>query len=98
MAFSYRIILIDLDVYNHDTLLIEDSVLQKATVPTSTEGTTLVKADGKIAENAGDKEDPVSARLAQIYKRLELIDAYSAEARASAILAVSIVCLRMLSA
>uniref|UniRef100_A0A7I4DDI4 ABC transporter domain-containing protein n=1 Tax=Physcomitrium patens TaxID=3218 RepID=A0A7I4DDI4_PHYPA len=60
---------------------------QKATVPTSTEGTTLVKADGKIAENAGDKEDPVSARLAQIYKRLELIDAYSAEARASAILA-----------
>lgn len=36
-----------------------------------------------------EAKDPVSAKLAQIYKRLEQIDAYSAEARAAAILAVS---------
>lgn len=55
----------------------------------------FVKASGNIVKAGEAKEetqDPVSARLAQIYKRLELIDAYSAEARAAAILAVSIIC------
>lgn len=47
--------------------------------------------DAKAGETKEETQDPVSARLAQIYKRLELIDAYSAEARAAAILAVSIV-------
>jgi len=58
----------------------------------------LVKANGKVdvtdakaGETNEETQDPVSARLSQIYKRLELIDAYSAEARAAAILAVSIV-------
>lgn len=37
-----------------------------------------------------EPKDPVAERLAQIYKRLEQIDAYSAEARAAAILAVSL--------
>lgn len=74
-------------------------MLQKGTGPTSTtEGIPLVKADGKVevtgtktGEAKEETQDPVSARLAQIYKRLEQIDAYSAEARAAAILAVSIV-------
>lgn len=60
---------------------------------TSTAGdVSLVKANGNVVKTGEAKEetqDPVSARLAQIYKRLELIDAYSAEARAAAILAVS---------
>lgn len=74
-------------------------MLQKGTGPTSTtEDAVLIKANGKVEENGTksgeakeEAQDPVSARLAQIYKRLELIDAYSAEARAAAILAVSFV-------
>ncbi|KAG0591226.1 hypothetical protein M758_1G156000 [Ceratodon purpureus] len=58
---------------------------------TSTAGDVpLIKANGNVVKTGEAKEesqDPVSARLAQIYKRLELIDAYSAEARAAAILA-----------
>ena len=72
-------------------------MLQKGT---STAGdVSLVKANGnvvKAGEAKEDSQDPVSTRLAQIYKRLELIDAYSAEARAAAILAVSIIYFRML--
>lgn len=59
-------------------------------------GVPLIKANGEVTENGStttdakeEAKDPVSARLAQIYKRLEQIDAYSAEARAAAILAVS---------
>lgn len=46
-------------------------------------------------EDATDKsnntveKDAISQRLEEIYKRFELIDAYSAEARAASILAVS---------
>lgn len=35
------------------------------------------------------EKDLVSERLEEIYKRLDFIDAYSAEARAASILAVS---------
>lgn len=40
--------------------------------------------DGKLA---GNDKDAISSRLEQIYKRLEFIDAYSAESRAASILA-----------
>lgn len=40
-------------------------------------------------KGVNEDKDPVSERLAQIYKRLEYIDADSAEARAASILAVS---------
>lgn len=36
------------------------------------------------------QSDSISQRLEEIYKRLELIDAYSAESRAASILAVSL--------
>lgn len=39
--------------------------------------------------NGAVDKDAISQRLEEIYKRLELIDAYSAEARAASILAVS---------
>lgn len=39
--------------------------------------------------NGSVDKDSVSHRLEEIYKRLEFIDAYSAEARAASILAVS---------
>ena len=39
--------------------------------------------------NGGVDKDAISQRLEEIYKRLELIDAYSAESRAASILAVS---------
>lgn len=44
-------------------------------------------SNGKL--NGGSEKDAASERLQQIYKRLEFIDAYSAEARAASILAVS---------
>lgn len=40
--------------------------------------------------NGGSNKDTISERLQQIYKRLEFIDAYSAESRAASILAVSL--------
>lgn len=43
------------------------------------------KSMGKL--NGGSDKDAVSQRLEQIYKRLEYIDAYSAESRAASILA-----------
>lgn len=43
--------------------------------------------DGK--SNAAIDKDGIAQRLEEIYKRLEFIDAYSAEARAASILAVS---------
>lgn len=39
--------------------------------------------------NAAADKDGIAQRLEEIYKRLEFIDAYSAEARAASILAVS---------
>lgn len=39
--------------------------------------------------NGGVDKTSVAQRMEQIYKRLEFIDAYSAEARAASILAVS---------
>lgn len=39
--------------------------------------------------NGAVDKDAISQRLEEIYKRLEFIDAYSAEARAASILAVS---------
>lgn len=46
---------------------------------------------GKTKEvvNGGVDKDSIAQRLEEIYKRLEFIDAYSAEARAASILAVS---------
>lgn len=43
--------------------------------------------DGKSI--AATDKDGIAQRLEEIYKRLEFIDAYSAEARAASILAVS---------
>ncbi|BBN17941.1 ATP-binding cassette, subfamily F, member 3 [Marchantia polymorpha subsp. ruderalis] len=54
------------------------------------DGTDAVEQDTKpqdIDMSKAESKDPVSERLAQIYKRLEQIDAYSAEARAASILA-----------
>ncbi|RWR72156.1 ABC transporter-like protein [Cinnamomum micranthum f. kanehirae] len=45
----------------------------------------MEKSNGKL--NGGSDKDAASERLQQIYKRLEFIDAYSAEARAASILA-----------
>lgn len=39
--------------------------------------------------NGGVGKDSIAQRLEEIYKRLEFIDAYTAEARAASILAVS---------
>lgn len=48
------------------------------------------EADGKRSnQNEADHKDVISQRLQEIYKRLEVIDADSAEARAASILAVS---------
>ena len=47
---------------------------------------------GKAGEGGGEgksADDPSSRRLMEIYKRMEVIDAHTAESRASAILAVS---------
>lgn len=44
------------------------------------------KSKGVVIE--GYDKDSVSERLEEIYKRLDFIDAYSAEARAASILAV----------
>ncbi|KAL2613889.1 hypothetical protein R1flu_025581 [Riccia fluitans] len=81
------------------SLLEEEAQLAQQRDPATTSTAAEVKANGsallKAAESNGvDKEkageqpkDAVSERLAQIYKRLEQIDAYSAEARAASILA-----------
>lgn len=45
------------------------------------------KISGEL--NGGVDKNAIAQRLEEIYKRLELIDAYSAEARAASILAVS---------
>lgn len=45
------------------------------------------KSNGVLS--GGVEKDSVSERLEEIYKRLDFIDAYSAEARAASILAVS---------
>lgn len=45
--------------------------------------------NGKGDQIGTINKDAISQRLEEIYKRLELIDAYSAEARAASILAVS---------
>jgi ATP-binding cassette subfamily F protein 3 len=45
--------------------------------------------NGKGDQIGAVNKDAISQRLEEIYKRLELIDAYSAEARAASILAVS---------
>lgn len=50
--------------------------------------------EGVLGDSKGDQigatdKDAIAQRLQEIYKRLELIDAYSAEARAASILAVS---------
>lgn len=50
----------------------------------------LEDENGKNGDlNGGADKDDISQRLEQIYKRLEVIDADSAEARAASILAVS---------
>jgi len=78
-------------------LLEEEAQLAQQQAPgasATAAGVPLIKANGEVTENGStttdakeEAKDPVSARLAQIYKRLEQIDAYSAEARAAAILA-----------
>lgn len=45
--------------------------------------------NNKEVLNGSVDKDSASHRLEEIYKRLEFIDAYSAEARAASILAVS---------
>ncbi|XP_031501783.1 ABC transporter F family member 3 isoform X2 [Nymphaea colorata] len=45
------------------------------------------RGKGNLKLNGGDHGDAASLRLAEIYKRLEFIDAYSSEARAASILA-----------
>ncbi|CAM6121308.1 unnamed protein product [Calypogeia fissa] len=52
----------------------------------STAGSDL-KSDSGTEASKDDTRDAVSERLAEVYKRLEQIDAYSAEARAASILA-----------
>ncbi|KAK6935568.1 ABC transporter-like, ATP-binding domain [Dillenia turbinata] len=47
----------------------------------------LEDASKKVELNGGIDKDAISQRLEEIYKRLEYIDAYSAEARAASILA-----------
>lgn len=42
-----------------------------------------------LEPNEGAGKDLIAHRLEEIYKRLEFIDAYTAEARAASILAVS---------
>uniref|UniRef100_A0A2P2LQS3 Uncharacterized protein MANES_02G005700 n=1 Tax=Rhizophora mucronata TaxID=61149 RepID=A0A2P2LQS3_RHIMU len=44
-------------------------------------------ANGKAYQNGASDKDAIAKRLEEIYKRLELIDAFSAEARAASILA-----------
>ena len=70
-------------------------ILQRDSAPSasiangaSTLKQTLGKSSNGTAGTQADK-DPVSQRLGEIYKRLEQIDAYSAESRAASILAVS---------
>lgn len=46
------------------------------------------KSNGKV--NGGMDKDAISKKLEQIYKRLEFIDADSADSRAASILAVSL--------
>jgi ATP-binding cassette subfamily F protein 3 len=55
------------------------------------ENPEILMENGKTKEGevTGEAKQPRSDRLVQIYKRLEQIDAYSAESRAASILAVS---------
>lgn len=46
------------------------------------------KSNGEV--NGDADKNAIAKRLEEIYKRLELIDAYSAESRAASILAVSL--------
>lgn len=48
-----------------------------------------IEIETKDGKPLGDDKEAISKRLEQIYKRLEYIDAYSAESRAASILAVS---------
>eukprot|EP01006_Ploeotia_vitrea_P062875 TRINITY_DN84557_c0_g1_i1.p1 TRINITY_DN84557_c0_g1~~TRINITY_DN84557_c0_g1_i1.p1 ORF type:complete len:728 (+),score=117.92 TRINITY_DN84557_c0_g1_i1:30-2186(+) len=64
----------------------DDRTVLEAVLDTDVERTTLLKEEVELLEGTGMNPDEVGKRLAEVYERLEEIDAHGAEAKACSIL------------